>query len=75
MAEQYKDWSIYCDSKPIPTTDFDWEAVHKNYDASYEGEEDGWADNNLCFYGSSREDLIRQIDNWYEVQEEELNHA
>jgi len=37
-------------------------AIHDNYDASWEGEEDGWVDNGLRISERSLECLINEID-------------
>jgi len=44
---RYGPWTIYFDPPPIPDRRFDWHFVHDNYDASYEGPEDGWVSNGL----------------------------
>jgi hypothetical protein len=40
-----------------------WSATHRNYDASYEGTEDGWQDNGLKAEGRTLEELCEDIDN------------
>jgi hypothetical protein len=44
---QYGPWFIRYDPPPIPCRNMDWHYIHDNYDASYEGPEDGWVDNGL----------------------------
>jgi hypothetical protein len=39
----------------------DYYAVHDNYDASWEGEEDGWVDNGLQTSARTIEDLELEI--------------
>ena len=58
----HRGWSISYDPKPIPTRDFDWEAVHPDYDASWEGEEDGYVSNGLAVNAATYKDLLLEID-------------
>ncbi len=60
--DKYRGWSIHYDPPPIPIRLFDWQATHPDYDASYEGEEDGWVDNGLKAAAATREELIEEID-------------
>ena len=62
MADTYRGWSISCDCWPAPP----WSAISPNYDASYEGPEDGWVDNGECVTAYSRELLLKEIDAWFE---------
>ena len=39
-----------------------WTATHENYDASWEGEEDGWVDNGLMCEGRTLDDLADEIE-------------
>lgn len=39
-----------------------WTCTHINYDASYEGEEDGWVDNGLMCEGRTLEDLAAECE-------------
>src|SRR5690348_11442194 len=39
-----------------------WRAVHDNYDASWEGEEDGWISNGLDACARTIPDLAEEID-------------
>ena len=51
----YRGWSI--------SFEYGWCATHPDYDASWEGEEDGWVDNGLRIGGcQTREDLIEESD-------------
>jgi hypothetical protein len=53
--DTYRGWSL----------DFEYgyhTALHDNYDASWEGEEDGWVDNNLRLTERTLPDLITEID-------------
>lgn len=54
-------WKIYTPRWPEP-----WTAIGPNYDASYEGEEDGWVDNGEKVTASTLEGLISEIDAWFE---------
>jgi hypothetical protein len=38
-----------------------WTTTHRNYDASWEGEEDGWVDNGLMAEGRTLADLEDDI--------------
>jgi hypothetical protein len=58
----HRGWSISYDPKPIPIRAFDWTATHPDYDASWEGEEDGWVDNGLKVSAATREALCEEID-------------
>lgn len=60
--ETYRGWSLFRGRWPEP----EWSATSPNYDASYEGEEDGWRDNGECANASTREGLIAEIDGWFE---------
>jgi hypothetical protein len=64
--DTYKGWTISYDPPPIPIRDFDWRASGPNYDASYEGEEDGWVDNGEKVNAATREKLIAEIDLYIE---------
>jgi hypothetical protein len=66
MTETYRGWTISYDPPPIPIRDFDWRATGPNYDASYEGPEDGWVDNGEKAEARTRELLLIEIDNWFE---------
>jgi hypothetical protein len=57
VRERYPDWEHF-----IYEYGF-WRATHKNYDASWEGEEDGYQDNGLKAEGRTLEDLCDDIDN------------
>lgn len=43
-----------------------WEATGPDYDASWEGEEDGWVDNGQKAWGNTRDECIAAIDDWFE---------
>lgn len=61
-AWEHRGWLINCDFPPIPVRDFDWTATHPNYDASYEGPEDGWVDNGLKVHAATYKELLAEID-------------
>lgn len=65
-ANTYRGWTISYDHPPIPIRDFDWGATGPNYDASYEGAEDGWVDNGEKVNAATREALIAEIDAWFD---------
>lgn len=45
-----------------------WEATGPDFDASYEGEEDGWVGNGQFFTGRTRDEVIADVDDWFEEQ-------
>lgn len=47
-------WSISADY-------IGYTASHDNFDASYEGPEDGWVGNGLCCWGHTVEECLEQI--------------
>lgn len=62
---KYGPWTISYDPPPIPIRTMDWHFAHRDYDASYEGEEDGWVDNGLGGHEASVEACklaIREIE-------------
>ena len=63
--DTYRGWEIYRGRWPEP----DWYAIGPNYDASWEGEEDGWVDNGQKADAPTREALIEEIDIWFEENE------
>lgn len=65
-SDTYRGWTIHYDPPPIPTRIFDWHATGPDYDASYEGEEDGWVDNGQKACGPTREAVCAEIDEWFE---------
>lgn len=59
----YRGWDIRRGRWPEPQ----WMALHPNYDASWEGEEDGWVDNGLKADAPTYEALCDEID---EIEDE-----
>lgn len=58
-AKTYRGWSI--------TWDYgEFSATNPNYDASYEGPEDGWVDNGQRVFARTIEDLETEVDAWLE---------
>lgn len=57
----YGPWTIHYDPPPIPDRNHDWCFIHENYDASYEGEEDGYVSNGLAGTAESVEACKREI--------------
>ena len=39
-----------------------WSATHPDFDASWEGEEDGWVGNGLCVHGMTIEQVKAEVD-------------
>lgn len=60
MKMTYRGWTIH------PCEWSGWRAYGPNYDASYEGPEDGWVDNGEKAEAPTREALIAEIDDWFE---------
>lgn len=65
-ADIYRGWTIHA---PAWWPEIEWTATSPNYDASYEGPEDGWVDNGEKASGRTREELIAEIDAWFEENE------
>jgi hypothetical protein len=66
---EYRGWSISYDPPPIPWRGADYRAQHPDYDASYEGPEDGWVSNGKSVEAASIDELMREIDAWIEENE------
>jgi hypothetical protein len=64
--DTYRGWSISFDPPPIPTRSFDWCATGPNFDASWEGEEDGYVSNGQQVFAASREEVKAEVDAWIE---------
>lgn len=45
-------------------------AVHKEYDADWQGEEDGWVGSHPILTSRTRNGLIEEIDAWHEDAEQ-----
>jgi hypothetical protein len=59
---QHGPWTITYAPAPIPARNCDWQFSHRDFDASWEGEDDGWVvTNGLSGCGSSVEDCKAQI--------------
>jgi len=62
-ASTYRRWHISYDPPPILYRGADWQATHPDFDASYEGPEDGWVyDARMRVTAGSLVDLIAEID-------------
>ncbi len=55
--ERHGPWTIQR-SEWLP----EWEATHEDYDASWEGEEDGWVSNGLHVAAKTIPDLLDEIE-------------
>jgi hypothetical protein len=64
--DTYRGWDIWQGRWPEPA----WSATGPNYDASYEGPEDGWVASGGSAYAATRADLIEEIDIWIEEHSE-----
>lgn len=60
--DTYRGWDIWRGRWPEP----EWSATSPNYDASYEGPEDGWVATGGSVNAETREDLVEEIDAWIE---------
>lgn len=60
--DTHRGWSISHDHPPVPVRDMDWSATSPDYDASYEGPEDGWVASGTRLTAATREDLVALID-------------
>jgi hypothetical protein len=58
----YRGWSISYDPPPIGARNCDWQFSHPDFDASWEGEEDGFVGNGLCGYAATLGEAIAEID-------------
>ncbi|UXO93967.1 hypothetical protein Pan3_45 [Pseudanabaena phage Pan3] len=59
----YRDWQLN-----------GWEygrftATHVDFDASWEGDEDGWVGSHPTLDGRTEEELLAAIDDWHDEQE------
>ncbi|MEN3973083.1 hypothetical protein WJS89_10425 [Sphingomicrobium sp. XHP0235] len=61
-ADTYRGWTVSYDPPPIPIRHHDWCATGPNFDASYEGSEDGWVSNGEQVFAGTRDELIELID-------------
>lgn len=66
---EYRDWRI--DVNPDAPASMFWQAVHKDYDASYEGPEDGWVASHPVLSAATEKDLMVEIDCWEMEQDDE----
>lgn len=71
----HRGWRISADMPPIPCRDFDWSATHPDYDASWEGEEDGWVGSGGLVHAATYEELLAAIDQWEAIAEEDATEA
>lgn len=62
QAETYRGWNVHQGRWPEPA----WRAFSPDYDASYEGEEDGWVSNGECADAATYDELTMEIDDWFE---------
>jgi hypothetical protein len=58
--DTHRSWRLYYEPTPIPVRDFDWTALHPDYDA---WTDDGvWTDNGLKAFAATRGELCAEID-------------
>jgi hypothetical protein len=61
-GDTYRGWKVYQGRWPEPA----WLAYSPDYDASWEGEEDGWRDNGEKAEGRTWDEVTAAIDEWFE---------
>ena len=71
LPREYRGWTVDFDMKPIPYRGADWTATHPDYDASYEGPEDGWVGSHTVLTAATEEELWAEIDEWHLGQDDE----
>lgn len=60
--KEYKGWEIRFDPPPIPVRDFDWVAIHPQYEG---WQEDGrYVSNGMIVNAPNYDALITEIDDW-----------
>ena len=64
----HRGWTISYDPPPIPCRDFDWSATGPNFDASYEGAEDGFVGNGQQVFARTLGALKDAVDVWFDEQ-------
>lgn len=72
LPREYRGWTVDFDMKPIPYRGADWTATHPDYDASYEGPEDGWVGSHPVLTAATEKELWAEIDEWELDREESL---
>ena len=65
---KHRGWQIDADYGCISVA-HTWSATHPDYDASYEGEEDGWVGSHEVLYAATEKELFEKIDTWVEFGE------
>ena len=63
--ERYRDHRIDFADRMAPHT---YEGIHKDYDASYEGPEDGWVASHPVHTGDTLDEVRAEIDAWQDEQ-------
>lgn len=64
MSETYRQFHLLHEMPPIPTRAYDWCAYHDDYDGAPD------AHDHRVFRGPTKEDVMAQVDEWYEETEE-----
>lgn len=54
-------WRVTYDPPPIPVRDLDWHFLHDDYDADWQGEEDGYVGNGLCGEAATPKACLAEI--------------
>ena len=63
LPRTYRGWSI--DINDLAHASDYWQAVHKDYDASYEGPEDGWVGSHPVLTAATEAEVRAEIDDWF----------
>ncbi len=66
MSSKYRGFTIEHEFPPIPIRAMDWSATSDDFDASWEGPEDGWKTDGTVLYAATRDELISMIDEYHE---------
>lgn len=62
LKETHKGWDIQFNPPPIPVRDFDWVAIHPDYEGWMQ---DGdYVSNGLIVHAPNKTELIKAIEDW-----------
>lgn len=63
-TEKHKGWEVQFNPPPIPVRDFDWVAIHPDYEGWMQ---DGdYVSNDLIVHAPNKTSLLQAIDDWEE---------
>lgn len=60
--KEYRGWEVRFDPPPIPVRDFDWVAIHPNYEGWMENGD--YVSNGLVVHAPNYSRLVAEIDDW-----------